>query len=178
MACLLTSVFAAVIKTAASVGAFEGPGPLLDGGRCVRRGMTLPAVLRLLAISTHDVLVDLATVAACRHTNIAGSTRSFVARPRAAVLSASHELTTYFSTAPAVLVVCVHAASSDGLAATEAVLSRAHQRARRAGASMTSHATGMWALLGQDSWSRAGLPARERWQTCDGFRIQFLLTPA
>jgi hypothetical protein len=121
--------------------------------------MTLPAVLRLLAISTHDVLLDLTTVAACRHTNIAGSTRPFVAGSRAAVLSASHELTTNFSTAPAMLVICIYAASSDGLAATEAVLSRTHQRAWWAGASMTGHATGMWALLGQDSWSRAGLPA-------------------
>lgn len=178
MAGLLTSVFAAVIKTTASVGAFEGPGPLFDSGGCVRRGMTLPAVLRLLAISTHDVLVDLATVAACRHTNIASSTRPFVARSRAAVLSAGHELTTRFSTAPAVLVVCVHAAPSDGLAATEAVLSRTHQRAWRAGASVASHATWMRALLGQDSWSRAGLPAREWRQTCDGFWIQFFLTPA
>ena len=159
MACLLTGVFFAVIQTTASVGAFEGPGPLFDSGGSVRSGMTLPAVPRLLAISTHDVLVDLATVAACRHTNIAGSARPLVARSRAAVLSASHELATHFSTAPAVLVVCVNAAPSDGLAAAEAVLSRAHQGARRAGASVTSHATGMWALFGQDSWSRAGLPA-------------------
>ena len=178
MTCLLTSVFAAVIETAANVRALEGPGPLFDGGRCVRCGMTLSAMLRLLAISTHDILVDLATIAACRHTNIASSTRPFVARSRAAVLSTSHELTTHFSTAPAVLVVCVYAAPSDGLAATEAVLSRAHQRARWAGASVASHATWMRALLGQDSWSRAGLPAREWRQTCDGFWIQFFLTPA
>ena len=144
---LLASMFAAIEKATTRVWALEGSSPFFDCSRFTRYSATLSAVLRLLAVTTQDILLDLTAVATCRHANMASSAGTFVAWSRAAVLSTSHQLTTHLTTAPAVFIICVYAASSDGLGAAEAVLGRAHQGARRTRTGVTSHTTRMRALL-------------------------------
>ncbi len=127
MAELLASMFTAIIKTTTSVWTLEGSGPFFDSVGSICCNVTLSTVLRLLAITAQKVLLDLAAVAACRYADLTSSAWPFMAGSRAAMLSASHQLAADLTTAPAVFVVCVYAASSDRLATTKAVLGRAHQ---------------------------------------------------
>lgn len=140
-------MFAAIEKTTAGVRTLEGTKPLFNHGGSICGTMTLSTVLRLLAITAHDVLLDLTAVAACGHTDIARSARTFVAGARAAVLPASQHVATDLTTAPAMFIVRIYTASSDGLATAEAMLSGAHQGARWARTSMTSHAAWMRTFL-------------------------------
>lgn len=144
---MFASMLPTIIETTASVRTLERSRPLLDSSSTVSCGVTLPAVLPLFTIAAHDVFLDLAAVAAGRNANFTSSTRAIVAWARTTVLSAGQHLATRLTAAPTVLVVRIYAASSNGLAATEAVLNRSQQGARRTRTGVTGHATRMRTFL-------------------------------
>jgi hypothetical protein len=162
---LLARVFATVEGATTFVGACKGPSPLLHRRRAVSCDVRLAALLLLLSITAKYVLLDLTTVASRWDTNIAGSARSFVARSRAAVLSARHQLAAHFSAAPAVLIVCVGAAARNRFLTTETVLSGSHQCAGQARPGMARHGTWVRTFLWQDSWTGARLTTRKWWES-------------
>jgi hypothetical protein len=162
---LLARVLATVEGATAFVGACKGPSPLLHRRRAVSCDVRLAALLLLLSIAAKYVFLYLTAVASRWDTNIAGSAGSFVARSRAAVLAARHQLAAHFSAAPAMLIVCVGAAARDRFLTTEAVLGGSHQCAGRARPSMARHGTWVRTFLWQDSRTSARLTAREWWKS-------------
>lgn len=73
--------------------------------------MQLAAVLFNLSVMAQNVLLHLTTVATGWHTLFARTTRTVVAWPFAAVLSTRHKFSTDITTAPAVFVIGVDAAT-------------------------------------------------------------------
>jgi hypothetical protein len=110
---LLANVLLTVERPTTDVWTFERASPLLHGSGVIRCRVGLSARLFFCPVPTQDILLCLPTVASCRNTHLASSTRPIVTWSRAAVLPTCHDFSTYLAATPSVFVVGIHTASRD-----------------------------------------------------------------
>jgi hypothetical protein len=109
---LLALVLSAVEWSFTGVVTLEEANPVLDSGRTICSDVCLTALLFIPFVATKDILLNLSTITSSWNANLTGSTKSFVARPIAHVLSTWHQLATDIPATPTILVVGINASSS------------------------------------------------------------------
>ena len=109
---LLALVFSTVEGSPTDVVTFEKANPVLDSDRTICSDMCLTALLLVPFVATEDILLNLTTIAPSWNADLTGSTKSFVARSIAHVLSTWHQLATDISATPTIFIVGINAPSS------------------------------------------------------------------
>lgn len=145
---LLAMMSSAVKCTSTCVATLKRTCPALT------RGLSLVAIVDAVALhlistlSTHDVLLDLSTIASGRYTHFTGTTETDMACAIACVLSAWHELAAHFAARPRAIVVRLRASLRHFMLSAEAHLRWAHVRAGRTRPGMTGKLARMRTLSG------------------------------
>ena len=161
MTALFTAMLAAVEFSFAYALASENSFPLFHKCGTILSKAGSAACLIGSSVATQHAFLDPAAIAPCGRAHLTGTTRAFVARPRASVLSARHELPTDGPAGPTAFIVSVNTPSRDVVLSAEAPLHRPHLSAGRARSAVAGSRTRMRTLPGYDASSPASLPTRK-----------------
>lgn len=172
---LFAAVAVAIEGSITGICAFKHAGPFFERGFGAFTSVFRLARLLITLVAAENGFLDLTAIATRIDSDFAGATQTLVAWPRAVVFAAWHHVIANLTTAPAIFVVSIDAASCGFLLATEAYLSRTHVRARRTRTGVTSKLTWVWTF--PNSFLSAAVSAGMGRQARLGPRLHLFLAP-